>query len=86
MDPTLLIKKRTVQKHNSYKASCNVPTKEEAEKMLEPLLTSMGVESIDQLSEEQRLSMCEDMLTSFKQANPEQEEETAVSLVKDLIG
>ena len=63
-----------------------MPTKEEAEKMLGPLLTSMGVESIDQLSEEQRLSMCSDMLMSFKQANPEQEEETAVSLVKDLIG
>ena len=54
--------------------------------MLEPLLTSMGVESIDQLSAEQKLSMCADMLMSFKQAKPDQEEDTAVTLVKDLIG
>ena len=75
----------------SYKANCddhtnNLPTKEEAGEMIKPVLASMGVDTVDQLSDVQRQSMCGEMTKSFNEANPDQDKNEAIKLVKDLIG
>ena len=54
--------------------------------MIKPVLASMGVDSIDQLSDVQRQSMCGEMTKSFNEANPDQDKKEAIKLVKDLIG
>ena len=54
--------------------------------MIKPVLASMGVDSIDQLSDVQRQSMCREMTKSFNEANPDQDKNEAIKLVKDLIG